>query len=68
MDRYSSSPTYSSCSMSVYAKPGIAKDPLHCPIKLTGINPEKTIYINRTPPHPPRSSQTSRETVESILT
>ena len=38
--------------MSVYAKPGIAKKPLHCPIKLTGIDPETTIYINRPPPPP----------------
>ena len=56
MDRYSSSPMYSSCSMSVYAKPGIAKDPLHCPIILTGIDPETTIYINRPPPLPPSNS------------
>lgn len=38
------------CSMSVYAIPGIAKEPLHCPIKLRGIIPEGTIYINRSPP------------------
>ena len=36
--------------MSVYAIPGIAKEPLHCPIKLSGIIPEGTIYINRSPP------------------
>ena len=38
--------------MSVYAKPGIAKDPLHCPIKLTGIKFPKTVYINRPLPPP----------------
>ena len=38
------------CSMSVFAKPGVATEPLHHPIKLTGIDPETTIYINRLPP------------------
>ena len=38
--------------MAVYAKPGIAQDPLHCPIKLTGIIPSKTVFINRLVPLP----------------
>ena len=37
----------------MYAKPGIAQDPLHCPIELTGIDPSMTIYIDRCPPPPP---------------
>ena len=41
--------------MSVYAKPGIAQDPLHCPIKLTGIDPSKIVYINKSPPALPPS-------------
>ena len=59
-----------SCSidMSVYAKPGIAQDPLHCPIKLTGIDPERTIYINRPLPLAAPAIQTSREPGKSILT
>lgn len=44
-------PVYASCSMSVYAEPGVARKPLHCPIKLTGIDPEATIYINRQSPN-----------------
>ena len=47
---------YSSCSVTVYAKPGIAQDPLCCPIELTGIDPEKTINISRLPPPPPSSN------------
>ena len=42
--------------MSVYAKPGIVQDPLHCPIELTGIDPETTVYINRLPPPAPSSN------------
>ena len=42
--------------MSVYAEPGVAQKPFHCPIKLTGIDPETTIYINRPPPAPPSSN------------
>ena len=42
--------------MSVYAKPGIAQDPLHCPIKLTGIDPSKIVYINKSPPALPLPS------------
>ena len=41
--------------MSVYAEVGVAKKPLHCPIELTGIDPETTIYINRPPPPLPPS-------------
>ena len=47
MDKFPTNPLHSRCSMSVYAEFGIAQEPLHCPIKLTGINPEATIYINR---------------------
>ena len=36
--------------MSVYAEIGVAKKPLHCPIKLTGIDPFKIVYINKSPP------------------
>ena len=42
--------------MSVYAEAGIAKKPLHCPLKLTGVTPSKTVYINQTPPVPPLSN------------
>ena len=45
--------------MSVYAEIGVAKKPLHCPIKLTGINPPKTVYINR----PPTSSSFVKQLV-----
>ena len=45
--------------MSVYAKPGIAQEPLHCPIKLTGIDPETTIYINRNLPSSPAAPPSS---------
>ena len=45
--------------MSVYAKPGIAKDPLHCPIKLTGIDPSRIVYINKSPPALPPSMSKS---------
>ena len=54
MDKFQSE-QQSSCSLdiSVYAKPGIAEEPLHCPINLTGVNPSKTIFINRPlPPSP----------------
>ena len=37
----------STLGMSIYAMTGIAKDPLHYPIKLTGIIKEKIIYLNR---------------------
>ena len=53
--KFLSTPSYSTC-MSVYAKPGIVQDPLHCPIELTGIDPETTIYINRPPPPAPSSN------------
>ena len=42
--------------MSVHAKPNIVQDALHCPIKLNGIDPEKTIYINQPPPSTPSSN------------
>ncbi|XP_011405977.2 PREDICTED: uncharacterized protein LOC105313890 [Amphimedon queenslandica] len=50
VDKFIDNPMCSSIHISVYAKPGIAKDPLHCPIELIGIDPSKIIYINRTPP------------------
>ena len=53
MDKFPLNPLHSRCSMSVYAKAGIAQEPLHCPIKLTGIDPETTIYINRRLPSSP---------------
>ncbi|XP_019855754.1 PREDICTED: uncharacterized protein LOC109584435 [Amphimedon queenslandica] len=60
IDHFPLNPLYSSCSMSVYAKPGIAQDPLHCPIKLTGIDPSKIVYINKSPPAlPPSMSPTT---------
>uniref|UniRef100_A0A1X7U8Q5 CARD domain-containing protein n=1 Tax=Amphimedon queenslandica TaxID=400682 RepID=A0A1X7U8Q5_AMPQE len=49
VDKFIENPMCSSIHISVYAKPGIAKDPLHCPIELTGIDPSITIYINRIP-------------------
>ncbi|XP_019850961.1 PREDICTED: uncharacterized protein LOC109581346 [Amphimedon queenslandica] len=58
-------PLYSSFSMSVYAKP-VAQDPLHFPIKLTGINPEMIIYINRSPPS--SNSSTSRSSTRHSIT
>ena len=42
--------------MSMYAEAGVAKKPLHCPINLTGVDPETTIYINRPPPPSPLSN------------
>ena len=41
------SPMASTIQVSVCAEPGVAVVPLHCPIKLTEINPSKTIFINR---------------------
>ena len=49
----------SSVSISVYTKPGIALDPLKYSIKLTGIDPETTIFITRPPPPPPPPSSNS---------
>ena len=46
----------SSVSISVYAKPGIARDSLNYPIILTGIDPETTIFITKVPPPPPPNS------------
>ena len=45
--------------MSVYAEIGVAKKPLHCPIKLTGIDPLKIVYINKSPPALPLSMSKS---------
>ena len=59
MEKFPLNPLHSSCSMSVYAKVGIAQEPLHCPIKLTGINPETTIYINRPLPSSPAAPPSS---------
>ena len=51
---FQSEPIRNSIDMSVYVEVNVAKKPLHCPIKLTGIDPETTIYINRPllPPPP----------------
>ena len=45
------------CSMSVYAKPGVATEPIRHPITLLGIEPETTIYISRPPPSPAKGNQ-----------
>ena len=60
MDKFQSE-QQSSCSIdiTVYAKPGIAEDPLHCPIELTGVTPSKTIYINRPLPSSPAAPPSS---------
>ncbi|XP_019854901.1 PREDICTED: uncharacterized protein LOC100636542 [Amphimedon queenslandica] len=50
IDNFSSNPLYSSFSMNVHAKVGVAQDPLHYPIDIIGIDPEKTVFINRHPP------------------
>ena len=50
VDEFIDNPMCSSIHISVYAEIGVAKKPLHCPIELTGIDPSKIIYINRTPP------------------
>ena len=44
---FQSEPIRNSIDMSVYVEVNVAEKPLHCPIKLTGIDPETTIYINR---------------------
>uniref|UniRef100_A0A1X7T2F8 Uncharacterized protein n=1 Tax=Amphimedon queenslandica TaxID=400682 RepID=A0A1X7T2F8_AMPQE len=79
VDQFPLTPSYATCSISVYAEIGVAKKPLHCPIELTGIDPSMTIYIDRCPPPFPSSmidstsfssftasniSQTRRETEE----
>ena len=46
------SPMVSTIRVSVYAESGVANMPLHCPIRLTGINPSKSIFINRLPSPP----------------
>ncbi|XP_019860115.1 PREDICTED: uncharacterized protein LOC109588382 isoform X1 [Amphimedon queenslandica] len=50
VDLFPLNPSYATCSVSVYAEIGVAKKPLHCPIELTGIDPDITICINRSPP------------------
>uniref|UniRef100_A0A1X7TNK7 Uncharacterized protein n=1 Tax=Amphimedon queenslandica TaxID=400682 RepID=A0A1X7TNK7_AMPQE len=50
VDKFIDNPMCSSIHISVYAEIGVAKKPLHCPIELTGIDPSKIIYINRSPP------------------
>uniref|UniRef100_A0A1X7SQB9 Uncharacterized protein n=1 Tax=Amphimedon queenslandica TaxID=400682 RepID=A0A1X7SQB9_AMPQE len=68
VDKFIDNPMCSSIHISVYAKPGIAKDPLHCPIELTGINLSKIIYIDRTPPPSSMSQlQFYRDPQNSIL-
>ena len=56
MDKFQDDPIGSSLHLSVYAKPGVAMDPLNCPIEITGIDPETTIYIIRPPPPSPSSN------------
>ena len=56
MDKFQDDPIGSSLLLSVYAEPGIAKKPLNCPIEITGIDPETTVYIIRPPPPPAPSS------------
>ncbi|XP_019857935.1 PREDICTED: uncharacterized protein LOC109586201 [Amphimedon queenslandica] len=58
-----------SCSMSVSAKPGVATEPIRHPIKLLGIEPETTIYINRQPPPSPSPAAPLEKKIsnESIL-
>ena len=52
MDNFQSEPMPCSLDISVYAEVGAVK-PLYCPIKLTGVTPPKTIYIDRPlPPSP----------------
>ncbi|XP_019863784.1 PREDICTED: uncharacterized protein LOC109592916 [Amphimedon queenslandica] len=61
------SPSYATCSISVYAKPGIAQDPLHCPIKLTGIDPSKIVYINKSPPALPPSMSSTTSSSSNVV-
>ena len=53
--------------MTVYAEPGVAKESFHCPIKLTGIDSETTIYINRPPPPPPSSNSFDKGNEQKII-
>ncbi|XP_019851660.1 PREDICTED: uncharacterized protein LOC109581740 isoform X1 [Amphimedon queenslandica] len=55
VDKFIDNPMCSSIHISVYAETGVAKKPLHCPIELTGIDPSKIVYINKSPPAPPLS-------------
>ena len=59
VDAFPNEPLYSTCSMTVFAEPGVAIEPLHCPIKLTGIHvdSEGTIYINRPVPRLPSNNE-----------
>ena len=67
MDKFQDDPMCSSIHLSIYAEVGVAKKPLHCPIKLAGIDPSRTIFINR--PKPPSSITVVGNTTpeESIL-
>ena len=58
MDKFQSKPMSCSIDISVYAEVGAVK-PLHCPIKLTGIDPEIIIYINRPLPSSPAALPSS---------
>ena len=70
MDKFQDDPMCSSIHMSIYAEVGVAKKPLHYPIKLAGIDPSRTIFINRPLPITvvgnTTSTGASRETEESI--
>ena len=50
---FQSEPLQNSIDMSVYVEVNVANKPLHCPIKLTGIDPKTTVYINQPLPPPP---------------
>ncbi|XP_019858246.1 PREDICTED: uncharacterized protein LOC109586491 [Amphimedon queenslandica] len=50
VEKFPLTPSYATCSVSVYAEIGVTKKPLHCPIELTGIDPPIIIYIDRSPP------------------
>ncbi|XP_019861688.1 PREDICTED: uncharacterized protein LOC109590207 [Amphimedon queenslandica] len=69
VDQFPLTLSYATCSISVYAEIGVAKKPLHCPIKLTGIDPSMTIYIDRCPPPTPSiiDSTSSRYSTTTII-
>ncbi|XP_019860030.1 PREDICTED: uncharacterized protein LOC109588302 [Amphimedon queenslandica] len=69
VNQFPLTPSYATCSISVYAEIGVAKKPLHCPIKLTGIDPSMTIYIDRCPPPTPSiiDSTSSRSSTATII-
>ena len=50
---FQSEPIRNSIDVSVYVEVNVAEKPLHFPIKLTGIDPEATVYINQPLPPPP---------------